>query len=217
MIQIAVDGPAGSGKSTVAREVAKRLGIVYLDTGAMYRAVTYQTLIEKRSVQNAHDLEIIVEALELEVAPGQIWANGKNVTEAIRQPEISRNVSYVAMDAYVRKCMVDLQRKIAGTQSVIMDGRDIGTHVLPNAKFKFFLTATAEERAKRRQIELEKAGYSVDYKTLVDEINERDRLDSEREVSPLKIADDAEIIDTTELTIDQVIDLILKKIAYTNE
>lgn len=208
-LQIAVDGPAGSGKSTVAKEIASRLGIIYLDTGAMYRAVTYLALERQMDVKKSQDLRTIVDSLTLEMEPGRIFVNGQDVTESIRLPEVSRNVSYTAMDAYVRERMVALQRSIAGNKSVIMDGRDIGTHVLPNAKYKFFLTATAEERAERRMKELHEKGFDVSFEQLVNEIKERDRLDSEREVSPLVKAVDAIEIDTTSMGIQDVVRFIL--------
>ncbi len=208
-LQIAVDGPAGSGKSTVAKEIASRLGIIYLDTGAMYRAVTYLALERQMDVKKSQDLRTIVDSLTLEMEPGRIFVNGQDVTESIRLPEVSRNVSYTAMDAYVRERMVALQRSIAGNKSVIMDGRDIGTHVLPNAKYKFFLTATAEERAERRMKELHEKGFDVSFEQLVNEIKERDRLDSEREVSPLVKAEDAIEIDTTSMGIQDVVRFIL--------
>lgn len=208
-LQIAVDGPAGSGKSTVAKEIAERLGIIYLDTGAMYRAVTFCVIENGMDVKKADDLRKVVDDLILEMKPGMIFVNGQDVTESIRLPEVSRNVSYTAMDAYVREKMVALQRAIAGNQSVIMDGRDIGTHVLPNADYKFFLTATARKRAERRMKELHVKGFDVSLEQLVIEIEERDRLDSEREVSPLVKAEDAIEIDTTSMGIEDVINLIM--------
>lgn len=211
-IQIAIDGPAGSGKSTVAQEVARRLEILYLDTGAMYRAVTHMVLSQGHSVQDSKDLKVVVDQMKLELTPNHVFVNGHDVSEAIRTPKVSQNVSLVAMDAYVREKMVELQQKIAGDQSVVMDGRDIATHVLPNADFKFYLVASSEERARRRQIEFSENGYDMPIETLIEEINRRDRLDSEREVSPLRQADDAIRVDTTEMTIEEVIDFILKRI-----
>lgn len=211
-IQIAIDGPAGSGKSTVAKEIAERLEILYLDTGAMYRAVTHMVLSQDQSVRDSEVLKRVVDQMKLELTPNHVYVNGHDVSEAIRTPNVSQNVSFVAMDAYVREKMVELQQKIAGDQSVVMDGRDIATHVLPNADFKFFLVASSEERAKRRQSELSKKGYDIPIETLIDEIDKRDRLDSEREVSPLRQADDAIRVDTTEMTIEEVISFILGRI-----
>lgn len=210
--QIAIDGPAGSGKSTVAKEIAKRLNILYLDTGAMYRAVTYIVLSQGQSAQNSEVLKNVVDQIEMELTPNHVLVNGKDISDAIRTPNVSQNVSFVAMDAYVREKMVELQKKIAGDQSVVMDGRDIATHVLPDADFKFFLVASSEERAKRRQSELLKKGYDIPLETLIDEIDKRDKLDSEREVSPLRQADDAIRVDTTNMTIEEVIGFILDRI-----
>lgn len=211
-IQIAIDGPAGSGKSTVAKEIANRLNILYLDTGAMYRAVTHIVLSQGQSAQDSEVLKTVVDQIEMELTPNHVFVNGKDISEAIRTPSVSQNVSFVAMDAYVREKMVELQKKIAGDQSVVMDGRDIATHVLPNADFKFFLVASSEERAKRRQSELSKKGYDIPLETLIDEIDRRDKLDSEREVSPLRQADDAIRVDTTDMTIEEVIGFILERI-----
>lgn len=211
-IQIAIDGPAGSGKSTVAKEIANRLNILYLDTGAMYRAVTYIVLSQGQSAQDSEVLKKVVDQVEMELSPNHVFVNGKDVSDAIRTPNVSQNVSFVAMDAYVREKMVELQKKIAGDQSVVMDGRDIATHVLPDADFKFFLVASSEERAKRRQSELSKKGYDMPLETLIDEIDKRDKLDSERKVSPLRQADDAIRVDTTKMTIEEVIGFILERI-----
>ncbi|MCD4712393.1 MAG: (d)CMP kinase [Clostridiales bacterium] len=211
-IQIAIDGPAGSGKSTVAKEIANRLNILYLDTGAMYRAVTYIVLSRGQSAQDSEVLKNVVDQIEMELTPNHVFVNGKDISDAIRTPNVSQNVSFVAMDAYVREKMVELQKKIAGDQSVVMDGRDIATHVLPDADFKFFLVASSEERAKRRQSELSQKGYDIPLETLIDEIDKRDKLDSEREVSPLRQADDAIRVDTTKMTIEEVIGFILERI-----
>ncbi len=211
-IQIAIDGPAGSGKSTVAKEIANRLNILYLDTGAMYRAVTYIVLSRGQSAQDSEVLKNVVDQIEMELTPNHVFVNGKDISDAIRTPNVSQNVSFVAMDAYVREKMVELQKKIAGDQSVVMDGRDIATHVLPDADFKFFLVASSEERAKRRQSELSQKGYDIPIETLIDEIDKRDKLDSEREVSPLRQADDAIRVDTTKMTIEEVIGFILERI-----
>ncbi len=212
VLQIAIDGPAGSGKSTVAKAIAKKLNITYMDTGAMYRAVTWFALEEKLDLENSMSLKDAVDRIELEITPMQIFVGGRDVSEAIRMPEISRNVSVVSMDAYVRERMVDLQRKIASGQSVIMDGRDIGTVVLPDASYKFFLVADPKERAMRRLLELEAKGIVSSLDEMTEEIIRRDNLDSSRDVSPLKKADDAIEIDTTHLTIQGVVDKILSYI-----
>lgn len=208
-LQIAIDGPAGSGKSTVAKEISKQLGITYLDTGAMYRAVTLEALNHSVDLQNSDALKKIVDQMTLNMTITKIFVNNVDVSEAIRTPEVSRNVSVVAMDAYVRSEMVKIQQKIALGQAVIMDGRDIGTTVLPNATYKFFLIADPVERAKRRLLELQAKGFEASLSGLVEEIIKRDELDSNREISPLKKAEDAIEIDTTSHTIDEVTAMIL--------
>lgn len=211
-LQIAIDGPAGSGKSTVAKLISKRMNITYLDTGAMYRAVTWFALREAIDLADSNALKSLVDRMQLEIKQQSIRVNDEEVTEAIREPIISRNVSVVSMDAYVRSEMVALQRKIASNQPVIMDGRDIGTVVLPNAQYKFFLVADPMERAKRRRIELLDKGYETSLEQLFQEIVLRDKLDSEREVAPLKKAEDAIEIDTTHLDIEGVVSKILSYI-----
>lgn len=209
-IQIAIDGPAGSGKSTVAKEIAKRLEITYLDTGAMYRAVTLFALRSQVDVCSSEALKMVVDTIDLDITPSQLIVNGEDVTDAIRTPEVTRNVSYVSMDAYVRAKMVSLQQKIAHGKSVIMDGRDIGTTVLPDAAYKFFLIADPVERAKRRKLELDAKGFETTIEALTSEIIARDKLDSERDVSPLKCAEDAVEIDTTFMSIEQVVRTIIE-------
>lgn len=208
-LQIAIDGPAGSGKSTVAKEIAKRLEITYLDTGAMYRAITLSAIRQNVDLQDSDALKAIVDAIDLDITPTHFYIGGEDVTDVIRTPEVTRNVSFVSMDGYVRSRMVALQQKIASDKSVIMDGRDIGTVVLPFANYKFFLVADPVERAKRRKLEFDVKGYETTLEALTQEIIARDKLDSEREVSPLKRAEDAIEIDTTCLSIEEVIQKIL--------
>lgn len=203
-LQIAIDGPAGSGKSTVAKRIASELNILYLDTGAMYRALTWFVLNEEKNVKSESDVLECLTHFDLVFSDQKILLNGVNITEFIREPFISDNVSYVAKHGAVRKKMVTLQQKIAGEQPVIMDGRDIGTHVLPFSKYKFFLNATVEERAKRRFKELQDKGGKNNYQDVETAIIKRDRLDSEREHAPLRQAEDAILIDTTNLDIDEV-------------
>jgi cytidylate kinase len=193
----------------VAKEIAKRLNITYLDTGAMYRAVTLFALRNHADVCRAESLKSIVDTIDLDITPTQIFVAGEDVSEAIRTPEITRNVSFVSMDAYVRERMVALQQKIAHGKSVIMDGRDIGTTVLPDASYKFFLIADPVERAKRRKLELDAKGFETTIEALTLEIIARDKLDSEREVSPLKRAVDAVELDTTFMTIEEVVQTII--------
>jgi len=217
-MQVAIDGPASAGKSTVAKIIAKKLSFVYIDTGAMYRACT---VIARDNKIDYGDENAILKAIdktgiEFKAVNGEqkVYAGGKDISLEIRTPEISANVSQVSALAGVRKKMVSLQRKMAGQTNVIMDGRDIGTTVLPNAEVKIFLVASAHSRAERRLLDLKQRGIHSD-KT-VDEIEKdianRDYKDSHRKISPLKKASDAIEIDTTNMTIDQVVDTILTKI-----
>ena len=194
-LQIAIDGPAGAGKSSVAKVLARRLGCIYLDTGAMYRAVTWLALQKQVAFDDMEGIKDLLQTIELEFKDvdgmQHLYCNGTDVTEAIRTPEISANVSAVSMIPQVREAMTAQQQKIAAGSDVLMDGRDIGTTVLPNARYKFFLTASLEERARRRALELEQKGIAVDMEQLIADIALRDKKDSEREVSPLKQAEDA--------------------------
>ena len=212
-MSIAIDGPAGAGKSTVAQIVARRLKYIYIDTGAMYRAVSWKVLQEKLTEKDADAIIQIAKeiTITLTYVDGKttVFVDGCNVTGAIRNPEVSRMVSEVAQFEAVRKAMVDLQRKMAEQGGVVMDGRDIGTHVLPNADLKIFLTASIEERAQRRYKELTEKGFTIGLEELTQEIEERDKKDSEREFSPLIQAPDAIFMDTTLLSIEQAVVLIL--------
>ena len=215
---IAIDGPAGAGKSTVAREVARRLGVAYLDTGAMYRAITLAGLRQNVDLHNAQALEELTRRTVLDIqsdGEGQniMFLDGENVSADIRLPEVSRNVSYVALCPEVRHVLVGKQREIGSRGGVVMDGRDIGTTVMPDAKYKFFLTASLEERAKRRLAELEAKGETLDLAQMAREISARDKIDSERECAPLRPAEDAIHVDTTDLTIEEVIRTIVNQVA----
>lgn len=215
-IQIAIDGPAGAGKSSVAKVLSKRLGCIYLDTGAMYRAVTWAAMQQNIPFDNQEAMAQLLDTLKIEFIEDngvqRLFCNGTDVTEAIRTPEISANVSAVSMIPIVRESMTAQQRRIAAGHDVLMDGRDIGTTVLPDAQYKFFLTASLKERARRRGLELEAKGQAVDYTQLEQDIALRDKKDSEREISPLKQAEDAELIDTSDLSFDEVVELLLHKI-----
>ncbi|HBP65109.1 MAG TPA: (d)CMP kinase [Desulfosporosinus sp.] len=216
-LQIAIDGPAGAGKSTVAKLVAEQLHLFYVDTGAMYRAIAYKAL--KCKIDLADELNISQIAKNVEVVldhseAGTVWCDGENVTQVIRNPEISRAVSTVAAYAEVRERLVGLQRREAERGGVVMDGRDIGTHVLPEASLKIFLTATLQERAKRRWRELVKAGKNAILEEVAKDIQERDRQDTQRAVSPLESAQDAIILDTTGLSVEEIVGKI---IALTQE
>ena len=215
-LQIAIDGPAGAGKSSVAKVLARRLGCIYLDTGAMYRAVTWLALQKQVAFDDMEGIKDLLQTIELEFKDvdgmQHLYCNGTDVTEAIRTPEISANVSAVSMIPQVREAMTAQQQKIAAGSDVLMDGRDIGTTVQPNARYKFFLTASLEERARRRALELEQKGIAVDMEQLIADIALRDKKDSEREVSPLKQAEDAVLIDTSSLTFDEVVENLFMRI-----
>src|SRR5690625_1960272 len=215
-IRIAIDGPAAAGKSTVAKKIAEKLSIVYIDTGAMYRALTYKALLqqidihdEKRMINLLKDSEI---GLLQDKSGQRVLLDDQDVTEEIRSEEVSNVVSYVASYHDIRKRMVEQQQQLANNISVVMDGRDIGTHVLPNAEIKIFLIASVRERAERRHKENIEKGHHSNIEQLMEDIRKRDERDTTREISPLKKADDAVSIDTTSLTIDQVVQQILHKV-----
>lgn len=215
--RIAIDGPAGAGKSTVAREVASRLGLAYLDTGAMYRAITLVGLRQGVDLHDAKQLEQLTKSVDLDIQSDQdgqniIFVNGENVSKEIRLPEVSRNVSFVARCAEVREIMVDMQRKLGSRGGMVMDGRDIGTNVMPDAEYKFYLTASLAERAKRRMAELVAKGEILELEQMIGEIAARDKIDSERECSPLRPAADAIHVDSTHMTIETVVCTIVDKI-----
>ncbi|KAA0966149.1 (d)CMP kinase [Sporosarcina sp. ANT_H38] len=211
-IKIAIDGPAAAGKSTIAKITAEKLGYTYIDTGAMYRALTHKALVHNIDTSDGIELEKLLEETEIILMPsvkGQaVIVDGKDVTEDIRSQLVTANVSSVATHMGVRQLMVDKQRDLAKGAGVVMDGRDIGTAVLPNAELKIFMTASVEERAMRRHIENEKRGFITSLEQLKAEIAERDRADSEREVSPLRQAEDAIHIDTTSMSIADVAEII---------
>lgn len=224
-IQIALDGPAGSGKSTVARRVAAVLGCDYIDTGAMYRAIALkfietglfvrldQTPADGLSNALEQEIDALLETSRLELFTEKVILDGRDVSEAIRTQEVTRRVSQVAAMSPVRRHLVKMQQAQAENRSVVMDGRDIGTVVLPNTPFKFFLTASLEERARRRFLEFEARGFTADFETILKDIAQRDQVDSSREDSPLIMAKDAVAIDTTGKSVDQVVDMICEAIA----
>ncbi|MDH2879328.1 (d)CMP kinase [Bacillus cytotoxicus] len=208
-ISIAIDGPAAAGKSTVAKVVAKQLSYVYIDTGAMYRTLTYAALKQKIDIENEEKLMEVLQSIRIEFQQGkdtqQVFLNGQDVSEVIRTPDVTNRVSIVAKHRLVREEMVRRQQELAAQGGVVMDGRDIGTHVLPNAEVKIFMLASVEERAERRHLENMRKGFSSNLEQLKKEIAQRDKLDSEREVSPLKKAEDAFELDTTSLSIEEVV------------
>lgn len=205
---IAVDGPAGAGKSTVAKIIAKKLNINYLDTGAMYRAVTYKCLKNNIDINDEVSVINIAKDSIIDFKDNNIYLDGKILADEIRTMEVSNNVSNVAKIKEVRYLMVDIQREIGKRSSVILDGRDIGSYVFPNADYKFYLVATPEERGLRRYKELTEKGYDVNLDEIIQDITKRDEIDSNREFAPLVKADDAIEIDTTGKSIDEVVDLI---------
>ena len=211
---IAIDGPAGAGKSTVARKVAEALGYLYIDTGAMYRALTLAVLRAGVPVDDPAAVAAVVAGVRVRLEPSpagnRVFLDGEDVTAAIRTPEVSAAVSQVAAIPEVRRRLVTLQRQLAGGGGVVMDGRDIGTVVLPHADLKVFLTADLEERARRRYLELKAVGHGLDLEEIRKNLEERDRLDSGRAVSPLRIADDAVIIDTTDRPVERVVAEVLR-------
>ncbi|WP_038812907.1 (d)CMP kinase [Bacillus anthracis] len=212
-ISIAIDGPAAVGKSTVAKVVAKKLSYVYIDTGAMYRTITYAALEQKVDIENEEQLMEVVKNVKIEFQQGEntqlVFLNGQDVSEVIRTPEVTNRVSIVAKHRLVREEMVRRQQELAEKGGVVMDGRDIGTHVLPDAEVKIFMLASVEERAERRHLENMNKGFDSNLEQLKEEIAQRDKLDSEREVSPLKKADDALELDTTSLSIEEVVQKIM--------
>ncbi|MGO1043641.1 (d)CMP kinase [Clostridioides difficile] len=211
---IAVDGPAGAGKSTIAKKVAEKLNINYIDTGAMYRAVTYKCLKNNIDVNNEKEVIKIAKNSDIDFKNNSIYLDQKIINDEIRTIEVSNNVSNVAKIKEVRKLMVEVQRKIGTKSSVILDGRDIGSYVFPNADYKFFLVATPEERGSRRYKELCNKGYNTTLKEVIEDIVKRDEIDSNREFAPLVKADDALEIDTTGKTIEQVVQEVVSKISF---
>lgn len=211
-LTIAIDGPSGAGKSTIAKAVAKELGIDYIDTGAMYRAVGYKTIQENVDPQQSQALEELLDHTEIDFCQGDIILDGQVINDRIRTPEISLKASECSALPQVRKKLVDLQRKMGRRKSVIMDGRDIGNNVLTDASYKFFMTASPEERAKRRFDELVAKGEQVTLKEVLEDIIKRDHNDTTRKLNPLRRAEDAIELDTTGMSIDEVVAFILKEV-----
>jgi len=214
LVSIAVDGPAGSGKSTVAKAVAKSLDITYLDTGAMYRMVTLAVIRNKIDLNDDVAVKTLMDEIKIEFRPEGLYLNDDNVTSEIRNDVVTKQVSDVASLALVRERLVDMQQAIAKGQSIIMDGRDIGTHVLKDASHKFFLVASVEERAKRRLVDYKEQGIKMTLEELMADIERRDHIDSNRAITPLRQAEDAILIDTTSMSIDEVIGAILAEVEH---
>lgn len=211
--QIAIDGPSGAGKSTIARMLAERLGIAYLDTGAMYRACALHMLDKNISLEDerrvAEELPNIDMGIIFENGAQKMFVSGKDVSERIREHHMSKAASDISKLPCVREKLVSLQRELAKKQSCVLDGRDICLHVLPDARYKFFLTASANERAKRRAAELAQKGKQVNFETVLADINDRDYNDMHRVASPLVQAPDAVLVDSTNMTLEQVLDYML--------
>lgn len=213
-VVVAIDGPAAAGKSTVSKAVAKKLGFTYIDTGAMYRAFTEYVLRVGVDPQNETECVKLIPEVEIELFPdGKVMCSGKDVTREIREPHVSGNVSYIASYKDIRLALVELQRKMAEKVSVVMDGRDIGTYVLPNADVKIYQIASVEERAKRRYKENQEKGIMCTYEDIVADVEKRDRIDSSRAFAPLKPAEDSIELDTSNLTIDESVNAVLEIIA----
>ncbi len=212
---IAIDGPSASGKSTVAKLIAKKLGFLYIDTGAMYRAFTLAVIeanLDPKSEEESNSLIGKVDISFNEIY--HITLNGKDVDARVRENDVANNVSYIASYKEIRLHLVDIQRKIASNKSVVMDGRDIGTYVLPNADLKIYQVATPEERAKRRYKENLEKGIETTFEACLENINKRDYIDSHRSFCPLHPAEDSIEINTTDMSIDEVVNAILE-IAYS--
>ena len=216
MISIALDGPAGAGKSTVAKGVAKELGYIYVDTGALYRTVGLKFIREGYDTTLDCDIEAILKTIEVDIkfidGAQHVFLNGEDVSDEIRTPDASMMASAVSAKPPVRAFLLEMQRKLARENNVLMDGRDIGTVVLPNATLKFFVTATPEERANRRYKELIEKGMDVNYDDIFKDIQTRDYNDSHREIAPLKPAEDSIMFDTTGNTQEQSVEQLLKMV-----
>lgn len=216
---IAIDGFSSTGKSSISKIIAKQLGLIHMDTGALYRGITFFALQNCLKEDGTIDIDLVISslshiALEFQDIDGelQLFLNGKNINKEIRFPQVSDYVSVIAKQPEIRHFLLKTQREIAEKGGVIMDGRDIGTVVLPNADYKFFMTASQEERTKRRFLELQASGELIDIDTVKQNLISRDKIDSEREFSPLKQAQDAILIDNTNINREETIDLILSYI-----
>ena len=211
-MKVAIDGPAGAGKSSIAKAVAKKMDFIYIDTGAMYRAVAVYAIENGIEIKEENFTRDVLDKIKIDIAyedgAQKIFLSGRDVSERIREADVSIGASNVAVIPAVRLKLVELQRSLAEKTSVIMDGRDIGTYVLPDAEVKIFLTASSDVRAKRRLLEMKEKGMEADFETVKRDIEYRDKNDSEREFAPLKQAEDAILVDTSDMTIEEVIERI---------
>lgn len=209
---IAIDGPAGAGKSTISKMIAKKLGLNYIDTGAMYRAITYKCITNGIDVKNEEKVIEVCEHCNVDFRDNKIYLDDKCVNDEIRTQEVSENVSDVAKISRVREIMVKKQRELGFKSNVILDGRDVGTCIFPDTKYKFYLNASPKERGRRRYLELKEKGNDVVLEDIIKDIERRDYIDSTREVSPLVKARDAIEIDSTSMSVEDVVQEIVKKV-----
>ena len=217
MIRIAIDGPGGAGKSTIAKMVAEKMNMEYIDTGAMYRAIGWMFSKNNVNTEDSAEVQDVLNRTAIDFDNGKIFLNGEDISGEIRTPEISKAASVCSKLPEVRSKLVALQREIAEGKSVVMDGRDIGTNVLPNAEVKIFLTADPMVRAKRRYDQLLESGKEADLNSIFEDIKERDYQDTHRELNPLQQAEDAVLLDTSDMTINQVLGEIMKMAEGKNE
>ncbi len=210
---VAIDGPAGAGKSTIAKKIAKEMGFIYVDTGAMYRALAIHFIKSGLKPEDTEEIKKIckdaVVSLQYEDGVQQVYLNGENVTSLLREEKVGNMASVSSAIGEVRAQLLELQREMARTNDVVMDGRDIGTHILPNANVKVYLTASVEERARRRFVELQEKGIACNLDGIAHDIAERDYRDMNREIAPLKQAEDAVLVDSSNMTIEEVVQTII--------
>lgn len=208
MLRVAIDGPGGTGKSTIAKAVAERFGIEYIDTGAMYRSIALKSVREEISADDEQAVREMLDSTEIDFRDGKVWLDGEDVGGLIRTNEISMAASNISKLPCVRAKVDELSKRLAATKNVVMEGRDIGTAVIPDAEVKIFMTADPEVRAKRRYDQLIEQGKEADLEKIAEEIKQRDYQDSHRELNPLKQAEDAVFLDSTDLTIEENIDAV---------
>ena len=212
LLRIAIDGPGGAGKSTIAKAVSIELGIDYVDTGAMYRAAGYKLHTNGIGPEDTREIVNLMDKTDIAFSGGAVYLDGENVEKYIRTEQVSKLASEYSKIGVVRQKLVDIQKRMAQKQSLVMDGRDIGTNVIPDAEYKFFITADPEERAKRRYLQQKEKSGEADFQEILKDIKDRDWKDTHREINPLRRAEDAVNVDTTEMNIEQVCDFILSSL-----